>query len=162
MTKLFHIVEPDAAFFGKKDYQQWRVIQRMVRRCREGREGRLDAEGRGDTWACMAWHGMELACSWQSIRFAPRHAVPGHASTCYVSSHASWSIFMPCLPRRHGLVAPRSCHANLLACRLLTDSTAAPSPHSQVRDLDMAIDVVGMPICREADGLAMSRCADPI
>ncbi len=23
----------------------------------------------------------------------------------------------------------------------------------------MAIDVVGMPICREADGLAMSRCA---
>ncbi|PRW60347.1 Pantoate--beta-alanine ligase [Chlorella sorokiniana] len=54
VTKLFHIVEPDAAFFGKKDYQQWRVIQRMV------------------------------------------------------------------------------------------------------RDLDMAIDVVGMPICREADGLAMS------
>ena len=31
MTKLFNIVEPDAAFFGKKDYQQWRIIQRMVR-----------------------------------------------------------------------------------------------------------------------------------
>ena len=31
VTKLFHIVEPDAAYFGKKDYQQWRVIQRMVR-----------------------------------------------------------------------------------------------------------------------------------
>lgn len=27
VTKLFHITEPDAAFFGKKDYQQWRVIQ---------------------------------------------------------------------------------------------------------------------------------------
>lgn len=31
VTKLFHIVEPDAAFFGRKDYQQWRVIERMVR-----------------------------------------------------------------------------------------------------------------------------------
>ena len=57
VIKLFHIVEPDAAFFGRKDYQQWRVIQRMA------------------------------------------------------------------------------------------------------RDLDMAVDVVGMPVMRERDGLAMSRCA---
>lgn len=30
VTKLFNIVEPDVAFFGKKDYQQWRIIQRLV------------------------------------------------------------------------------------------------------------------------------------
>ncbi len=31
VTKLFHIVEPDVAFFGKKDYQQLKVITRLVR-----------------------------------------------------------------------------------------------------------------------------------
>lgn len=31
VTKLFHIIEPDVALFGKKDYQQWRVLCRMVR-----------------------------------------------------------------------------------------------------------------------------------
>ncbi|XP_016471964.1 pantoate--beta-alanine ligase [Nicotiana tabacum] len=31
VTKLFNIVEPDVAVLGKKDYQQWRIIQRMVR-----------------------------------------------------------------------------------------------------------------------------------
>ena len=31
VTKLFHIVEPDVAVFGRKDYQQWRIITRMVR-----------------------------------------------------------------------------------------------------------------------------------
>lgn len=31
VTKLFHLVEPDVACFGQKDYQQWRLITRMVR-----------------------------------------------------------------------------------------------------------------------------------
>ena len=31
VAKLFHIVEPDVAVFGRKDYQQWRIITRMVR-----------------------------------------------------------------------------------------------------------------------------------
>jgi pantoate--beta-alanine ligase len=30
VNKLFHIVEPDVAVFGRKDYQQWRVISAMV------------------------------------------------------------------------------------------------------------------------------------
>ena len=31
VSKLFHIVQPDLAFFGQKDYQQYLIIQRMVR-----------------------------------------------------------------------------------------------------------------------------------
>ncbi|WP_040410812.1 pantoate--beta-alanine ligase [Desulfosporosinus sp. OT] len=31
VSKLFHIVQPDFAFFGQKDYQQYLIIQRMVK-----------------------------------------------------------------------------------------------------------------------------------
>lgn len=30
-TKLFHMVQPQRAYFGKKDAQQWRIVARMVR-----------------------------------------------------------------------------------------------------------------------------------
>lgn len=31
VLKLFHLVEPDLALFGKKDYQQWFILQKMAR-----------------------------------------------------------------------------------------------------------------------------------
>ena len=31
VARLFGLVQPAAAYFGKKDYQQWRLIERMVR-----------------------------------------------------------------------------------------------------------------------------------
>jgi pantoate--beta-alanine ligase len=30
VLKLFHLTQPDIAVFGKKDYQQWRMIEKMV------------------------------------------------------------------------------------------------------------------------------------
>lgn len=33
VSRLLHLVAPEIAVFGKKDYQQWRLIERMVRDC---------------------------------------------------------------------------------------------------------------------------------
>jgi hypothetical protein len=71
VTKLFHIVEPDVACFGQKDYQQWRLITRMVggqlagetERCQHERVTRCQQE-------------LTLACVFQQVWFAVWAAKP--------------------------------------------------------------------------------------
>ncbi len=38
VRRLFEIVRPDRAYFGRKDYQQWRIIERMARELFPGLE----------------------------------------------------------------------------------------------------------------------------
>jgi hypothetical protein len=72
VTKLFHIVEPDVACFGQKDYQQWRLITRMV-----GGSAHMDRAHRRSLGGilihmCMSWdachyahlqHGIIVLCT---------------------------------------------------------------------------------------------------
>ena len=88
VAKLFNIVEPDVAFFGRKDYQQWRLLERMAR--------------------------VGLPCCVVQWLQRPRH---------YNSD-----------------VRP-------------SQTRAAIFP----QDLDFAVRIIGLPIVRHSDGLAMSR-----
>ncbi|CAI5461761.1 unnamed protein product [Closterium sp. Yama58-4] len=64
VAKLLHIVEPDVAVFGKKDYQQWRLIQRMVRD--------LDMAVRV-VGAPLLREADGLAMSSRNVRLSPEH-----------------------------------------------------------------------------------------
>lgn len=108
VTKLFHIVEPDVACFGQKDYQQWRLITRMV--SNGGGWGGREAAA-GAVCVCAA-----DTCNWLGLQGKVRHKL--HVNL----------------------------HADALSCCCM-----------QVRDLDFPITIIGVPIARERDGLAMSR-----
>ena len=91
MTKLFHSTRPQRAYFGQKDWQQTRVIQRLVDdldfeialtivptvRDSDGlalssRNGQLGPEDRAA--AAALWRGLQAAASaWEQGERAPGH-----------------------------------------------------------------------------------------
>lgn len=89
MAKLFNIVEPDVAVFGKKDYQQWRVICRMVRDLDFDVEVVGVATGREEDGMAMSSRNALLTpdnrqravCISQALKVSPRHScntIPFH------------------------------------------------------------------------------------
>ena len=64
VCKLFNVCEPDVAVFGKKDYQQWRIIRRMVRDL----DFEIDVVG-----VPLAREADGLAMSSRNVRLTPQH-----------------------------------------------------------------------------------------
>ena len=64
VCKLFNVCEPDVAVFGKKDYQQWRIIRRMVRDL----DFEIDVVG-----VPLAREPDGLAMSSRNVRLTPQH-----------------------------------------------------------------------------------------
>ncbi|MFN3603658.1 MAG: pantoate--beta-alanine ligase [Leptonema sp. (in: bacteria)] len=78
VLKLFHLVEPDKAYFGEKDYQQYKIIKQMVKEldmqisivgcplvreesglAMSSRNARLSKEGRED--ALLIYRSLQIA-----------------------------------------------------------------------------------------------------
>jgi pantoate--beta-alanine ligase len=93
VLKLFHLVGPDAAYFGQKDYQQVRVIQRMVADLNVPVEIRVCPTVREPDGLAMSSRNRYLDAQarrralvlWRSLQLAGRLVEQGERSTARIA-----------------------------------------------------------------------------
>ncbi|CAI6008949.1 unnamed protein product [Closterium sp. NIES-65] len=104
VVKLLHIVEPDVAVFGKKDYQQWRLIQRMVR----------DLDMAVQVVGAPVLREVDgLAMSSRNVRLTPQHRQQHvtHPLTPFLRHPPSSSTIPVLLDGPTACLSPPPCHA---------------------------------------------------
>ncbi len=67
VNKLFNIVEPDIAVFGQKDYQQYRIIEQMVKEFNHDIELLMAPVGRADDGLALSSRNVYLSKEERSI-----------------------------------------------------------------------------------------------
>ena len=121
VLKLFNIVQPDVALFGKKDYQQWLVLQHMVRdlslpirivggeivRATDGlalssRNGYLSVPERSEA---PRLHRMLCAVR-DAVRGGRRDFAALQAEAADSLNRSGWNVDYLCIRRREDLTAP--------------------------------------------------------
>ncbi|KAL5166152.1 Pantoate--beta-alanine ligase [Glycine soja] len=180
VTKLFNIVEPDVAVFGKKDYQQWRLIQRMsfyflvpsvhlsngrskqyslplVSPCPQDLELKLFVPLTPNFLivrlaAGASGNRQSTQCSKKSQALLPIHLLAKISGSVRLDDRAVDS------EQDHMLdLAPKRPKIELSSySAVVPNIESLDGQIPQVRDLDFSIKVIGAEITRDNDGLAMS------